>query len=150
VKELHGAATGRVSASPAACLDLLGDVGRYPEWYPEVVRQVDLARAATAEEPALARTTLRARLGPLEHDFEFLVEVSRPGSGVVRLARIPNEPTDSERLTLLWRIGPGPDTELAVELDALLDVPRLLPVQGAGDLVARGFLSAARRALEEG
>jgi hypothetical protein len=146
VKELHGAAAGPVSGSPARCLDLLGDVASYPEWYPDVVRRVEVLRPG---EPVLARVTLHAQLGPLERDFEFLVEVSHPGPGTVRLARVPNEATDPERLTLTWLLGTGPDPELEVELVALLEVPLVLPLAGAGDAVARGFLAAAGRALED-
>jgi hypothetical protein len=148
VKEFHGAAAGPVSASLAECLALLQDVASYPDWYPEVVRRVEVEGPATGEGRTVARTTLHAGLGPLEHDFEFVIEVSRPGPDTIRLARVPNEPTDPERLTLVWRVCAGADTELAVELEALLDVPRLLPLAGAGDAVARGFLAAARTRLD--
>jgi hypothetical protein len=148
VKEFHGAAAGQVSSSREECLALLEDVAAYPEWYPEVVRRVELQGPGTEQGPTVARTTLHAGLGPLEHDFEFLIEVSRPGPDTVRLARIPNESTDPERLTLLWQVGTGAETELAVELKALLDVPRLLPLAGAGDAVASGFLAAARARLD--
>lgn len=143
MKELHGAATGQVSASSADCLALCGDVAGYPRWYPDVVRRVEVL-----EKPAVFRATLHAHLGPLDHDFQFLVEVSRPEESLVCLTRLPNEPTDPERLTLHWRFHPGREgTELSVEVNALLDVPRLLPLHGAPDAVARGFLTAARRAL---
>jgi hypothetical protein len=148
VKEFHGAAAGQVSASPAECLALFEDVAGYPEWYPEVVRRVEVQAPATQEGPTRASTTLHAGLGPLEHDFELVIEVSRPGPDTVRLARVPNEATDPERLTLVWQVGAGADTELGVKLEALLDVPRLLPLGDAGDAVARGFLAAARTRLD--
>lgn len=106
-----------------------------------------MVRAAGVQAPPLAQITLHAALGPLERDFHLLLEVVTE-SQLVRLSRVPNEPSDPEELELTWRFTGEDVTELAVEIDARLDVPRLVPLQGVGDTVAHGFLAAARRALE--
>jgi hypothetical protein len=151
MKEFRGAAATPVSAPQVDCLALLEDVTRYPSWHPDVVRAVEVLSPDEAEMPTAAMVTLRASLGPMKRDFQFQVKVTRQPPEVVRLDRLPNEPTDPERLSLIWRVSAeGESTrELAVELEALLDVPRLLPMHGAADAVARGFLSAACRALED-
>jgi hypothetical protein len=149
VKEFRGAAAGTVKTDPSAAHALLSDIERYPSWYPEVVRRVELVRHAEPGQPARAQTTLHAALGPLNRDFSFLLEIITQPE-LVRLRRIPQEPSDPEELELTWRVTGIGETALAVEITARLDVPRLLPLQGAGDTVARGFLAAARRTLEAG
>ena len=148
MKDFRGTAGASVNATPSECLELLGDVAGYPRWYPDVVRQATVLADSGGGGPVVARVWLHARLGPLERDFELLLDVTTEPPGLVGLSRQPNGPSDPEQIELVWRICPGPVTELAVELSARLDVPRLLPLQGAGDAVAKGFMAAAGEALE--
>ena len=144
MKELRGSAWTAISVPPEECITLLAAVDRYPSWYPDVIRKVDVLTRDEAGVPRQARTSVHLSVGPLAGDFEFEVAVQTEPSGVV-LARVPDHGSDQERLEVRWRVTPG---ELGVELVARLDVPRLLPIGGAGDSVAQGFVEAARRVLD--
>jgi hypothetical protein len=91
--------------------------------------------------------------GPLFRDFELVLSVDvRPGRSVT-LTRLPNEPSDSEEFVVTWRFDRVKDcdrTKIHVQLDANLDVPRLVPLGGLGDAVAEGFVAAAISELESG
>ena len=151
MKELRGIASARVAASADECLALLLDIERYPDWYPEVIRQVEIVSAATHEAPAVAQTTVHLGVGPVRRDFRLLMEISSEAGQIVRLTRARRQADDPEELSVTWRIEGGSrpgETDLAVELSARLDAPRLLPLTGLGDVVAHGFVSAAAGALD--
>jgi len=147
VKELAGAAETAVAATAPECLALLSAVERYPEWYPEVIRRAAVTGRDAAGRPTRARATVRFSAGPLAHDFELTLEVEVREDGV-RLIRVPHEPSDPERFEVDWRVGDGPAATIGVRLSACLDVPRLLPLGGAGESAAQGLVAAAKRALE--
>jgi hypothetical protein len=150
MKELRGSASAGVATSADHCLAFLQDIEGYPRWYPEVVRRAEIARPSVRDRPVRARTTVRLTLGPVRRDFDLLIEMSPRAERVVRLTRVGHDADDPEELSVTWRIddGPSPGTiRLTVEVSARLEVPRLLPTQGVGDAVARGFVSAAARAL---
>jgi ribosome-associated toxin RatA of RatAB toxin-antitoxin module len=149
VKDFRGQATGTVPADPAQCFALLLAVDEYPSAYPEVIRQVEVLERGRDGSPRIARAIVHVSVGPVQRDFELLVKVSTERNRVVRLTRVPNDRSDPERVTLTWHISPGPQTRLAVRVRARLDVPRVIPIQGAGGLVARGLLEAASRVLED-
>jgi ribosome-associated toxin RatA of RatAB toxin-antitoxin module len=144
VKELKGSASGAVSAPPEECIALLAAVDRYPSWYPQVIREVEVLERAADGLPRRARTTVHLAFGPLTNDFRFEVTVD-VGPSTVILARVSDSPSDGELLEVRWGVAPG---RLSVDLAARLDVPRFLPVGGAGDTVAQGFVEAARRVLD--
>ncbi len=153
MKELQGNASAEVAASPEECLALLGDLERYPSWYPEVVRRVQLLSPEGDRAPVRARTTLHLGIGPIQRDFNLLMELSSEAGRMIRLARVKDEAADAEELSASWRIeerSPAGRTRLSVEVRARLEVPRLLPLRGVGDAVARDFVAAAARALSEG
>lgn len=149
MKELRGNASDEVAASPGDCLALLHDIERYPSWYPDVVRQVTIVRPAGDAAPIAARTTVHLGIGPIQRDFNLLMEVSSEAGRIIRLARVKDGSSDAEELSATWRIDDGTPgrTRLAIEVSARLEVPRLLPLHGLGDAVARDFVSAAARAL---
>jgi ribosome-associated toxin RatA of RatAB toxin-antitoxin module len=149
MKELRGQATGTVSADPARCFEVLLAVERYPAAYPEVIRHVEVVKRARDGSPQIAQATVRVAVGPVQRDFELLVKMSSQRDRVIRLTRIPNDSSDRERVSLTWQITPGPPTRLTVRLRARLEVPRLIPTNGAGGSVARGLLDAAVRTAED-
>jgi hypothetical protein len=152
MRELRGSASAVVTASPEECQVLLLDIERYPEWYPEAIRRADVVREADATTPARARTTVHLGVGPVQRDFDLLMEVTSEPGPVVRLVRVGQHGADPEGFSVVWRIDQGSPpgaTRLSVDLSAHLDVPRLLPTHGVGDAVARGFVSAAARALDQ-
>jgi hypothetical protein len=144
MKELQGTASAAVSVTPEECIAVLAAVDRYPTWYPDVIREVEVLARDRAGVPRRARTTVHLAVGPLANDYHFEITVEVKATGVL-LARVPNEPSDEERLEVHWRVG---QRRLGVEVMARLDVPRFLPVGGAGPSVAQGFVEAARRVLD--
>lgn len=149
MKHLEASASTTVAAPLERAYELLADVERYPTWYPEVVRTVDVVeRSAPVGAVRRARTRLHASLGPIERDFDLLLRVETAGPDLVRLARVPHEPDDPERFEVTWRLGAQAALiRIDLALVADLDVPRLVPVGGLGDSIARGFVEAAARAL---
>jgi ribosome-associated toxin RatA of RatAB toxin-antitoxin module len=144
---LHGSASAVVAASPQQCLELLHAVDRYPAWYPEVVKEVDVLERDAERRPTEVRTTLHLARGPLVKDFELLMAVTAEGGSGVRLTRVRHGPGDEERFEVTWRVERERGTRIHLRLDANLSVPRLLPLGGVGDGVAEGFVAAAARAL---
>jgi hypothetical protein len=147
MKELRGTATSAVAAPPEESLALLAAVDRYPDWYPEVVREVDVLERDASGQPSRVRAKLHLSQGPLAKDFDLLMAVTVQPSGLVSLARIPNDPKDEEQFDVIWHVDASPQTQIRLDLHANLSVPRLLPIGGIGDAVAGGFVSAAARSL---
>jgi ribosome-associated toxin RatA of RatAB toxin-antitoxin module len=151
MKELQGAATTRVSASVAETLELLSAVQRYPSWYPDVVRRVEVLERRSDGTAARARTTLHVSQGPFTRDIDLVLSVETQPAGTVQLTRIPHDGRDRELFSVTWRVAEAQrGTKIDLELEANLSVPRLVPLGGVGGAVARGFVDAAARALDGG
>jgi hypothetical protein len=144
VRELHARASADTAASVEAATALLRDVEGYPRWYPEGVRTVQALERGADATASRVRATLHLAQGPLQRDFQLTLAVSEPGGGVIVLERERHSPSDPERLAVTWRVQEG---QISLILDAVLDVPRLLPLGGLGESLARGFVAAAARAL---
>jgi hypothetical protein len=147
MKELSGSARAPVPASPEASLALLAAVDRYPTWYPEVVRAVDVVEREPSGQPTRVQTKLHLAQGPLAKDFDLLMTVAVQPPSMVSLTRVPHEPSDEERFEVIWHVDGSAQTQIRLDLRADLSVPRFLPIGGIGDAVAGGFVSAAARAL---
>ena len=143
MKELRGTATALVSASLAQCLALVEAVDDYPRWYPDVVRTVDVLERDAHGLPSRARTKLRVSVGPLTKDFDLLMAVMVEPPATVQLVKVGG----TAKFDVIWRVRDGQHTSLELELDATVDVPRLLPLEGVGNSVAEGFVSAASAEL---
>lgn len=149
MKELHGTASARTFASPQRCLELLAAVERYPSWYPEVVRRVEVVDRDADGAPASARTTLHVAQGPFVREIQLLLALELDPPHAVKLVRIPHHVGDAERFAVTWRVSPdGDGSRIDLALDASLSVPRLVPLGGVGNSVAGGFVQAAARELE--
>lgn len=137
-----------MAAPPERALALFEDVGAYPSWYGEVVREVTVLERDGAGAPRRARVTLHVALGPVNRDLALTMSVGRAGPGVT-LARVANESSDRERFEVRWRATPaGTGTQIELDLEARLDVPRLVPVGAMADSLASGFAGAAARELD--
>lgn len=148
MKELYGQAAAEVPAPPERCADLLADVERYPEWYPDVVRRVVMSQPAKGGAGAQARTTLRVPGIPVLGEVSFTLAVQRDGDERVTLTRIGHGPDDHERFAVGWSVTPTPSgSRIEAALEAELSVPRLVPLGGVGQRVADGFVAAAARVL---
>lgn len=143
MKDLRGSASSPVSATPEQCLAVVAAVDRYPTWYPDVIREVEVTERDRDGVARRARTNVHLGIGPLAKDYQFEVVVTVEPSGVL-LARVPDGASDPERLEIHWRVRPR---ELGVDLVARLDLPRLVPIGSAADSVAQGFVEAAKRML---
>jgi hypothetical protein len=149
VKELQGTASTRVSESVAKCLALLSAVERYPSWYPEVVRRVEVTERRSDGSAAKAQTTLHVSQGPFNRDIDLLLSVEAEPGGIVRLTRIPHNARDHEVFSVIWRLAEAETgTSINLQLAASLSVPRFVPLGDVGNGVARGFVDAAARALD--
>jgi ribosome-associated toxin RatA of RatAB toxin-antitoxin module len=143
MKELRGTATALVPAPLTQCLALVQAVDRYPAWYPDVVRTVEVLERDARGLPSRARTELHLSVGPLTKDFDVLMAVTVEPPATVKLVKVGG----TAKFDVIWRLRDGENTRLALELDANLDVPRFLPLGGVGDSVAQGFISAASAEL---
>ena len=148
MKELHGAAETTVGATPEQCFELVAAVDRYPSWIPEAIREVEVLRDDSEGRPTRVRTAVHVSAGPAARDFELTMDVEFSEHDAVCLTRVPHEPDDPERFEVVWRIGARPQTRLAIELSATLEVPRFVPVGGVGDRLAQEFIEAAKRELD--
>ena len=143
MKELRGTATALVPVPLAECLALVQAVDEYPDWYPDVVRSVDVLERDANGVPSRARTKLHVSFGPLAKDFDLLMRVTLKPPATVKFAKIGGD----AKFDVTWRLHDGADTRLAIELDANVDAPRFVPLGGIGDSVASGFVAAARTEL---
>jgi hypothetical protein len=145
MKDLEGSAYTAIAASPAESIPMLAAVDRYAEWYPDVIRRAEVLERDGDGTPTRASTTVRLSLGPVGNEFQLEIAVAVVPAREVKLTRIPHDGKDEERLELRWLTRPG---RLGVEVSARLEVPRFLPIGGAGDSVAQGFVEAAKRVLD--
>jgi Polyketide cyclase / dehydrase and lipid transport len=148
VKELTGTAFATTTASPEQCFSLLLAVDRYPGWHGDVVTRAEVVERDAQGQPIKARAKLHVERGPLTKDFDLLMAVNADPFDMIKLSRIPHEPTDPERFDVVWRMRAGQSTHIRLDLAANLSVPRLVPLGGVGDALAQGMVNAAARALQ--
>jgi ribosome-associated toxin RatA of RatAB toxin-antitoxin module len=148
MKQLHGSARATAMASMDECLALISAVQRYPDWHPGVVRGVVLLEGG--EEGVRAEVTLHVAHGPIVRDFDLLMAVTHESPSSMTLTRIARTTDDEEEFRVRWQLSPldPTRTELKLELEASLAVPRLLPLGGIGDAFAASFVRAAVNALD--
>jgi ribosome-associated toxin RatA of RatAB toxin-antitoxin module len=148
LKELTGTATRTVAVPAEACFALLQAVDRYPDWYPEAIREVDVLDRAADGQPSRVRAKLHLSWGPVVRDFDLVLAVEREPQTMVSLSRVRDRASAST-FEATWRVRADAATQISIELRAGLDVPRFLPLAGIGDAIAGGFVDAAARRLAE-
>ncbi|MBV9000279.1 MAG: SRPBCC family protein [Solirubrobacterales bacterium] len=147
MKQLTGSATGTTAATPEQAFALLEAIDGYPSWYPEVIKEAEVLERDAQGRPTRARTKLHVERGPLTRDFNLRMSVTEDPIIMIKLSRIPNEPSDDERFDVTWRVEAGQPTRIRLDLLADLSVPRMVPLGGVGNALAQGMVSAATRAL---
>jgi ribosome-associated toxin RatA of RatAB toxin-antitoxin module len=148
VKELTGTAASTTDATQEQAFALLEDIDRYPTWNPEVVKEADVLERDAQGHPTKAHCKLHVERGPMTRDFNLIMAVSVDPNRMIKLSRIPHDPSDTERFEVTWSVAGGnPSTRIQLDLLADLNVPRFLPLGSVGDDLAQGMVSAATRAL---
>jgi ribosome-associated toxin RatA of RatAB toxin-antitoxin module len=149
VKQLSATATGVAATPIERCYEHLLDVERYPQWYPDGAKKVEVLTRDDAGAASTVDAVLAAVAGPLRKDFPVRLAVEQTRPTRIALARVADDRGDHEALTIAWglRSLDGEQTELTVELGASLDVPPFLPIDPVAREVANGFLQAALKSL---
>ena len=128
---------------------LLSTIDDYPRWNPKLVDEVTVLDRDPSGQVTRAQVKLMyAILGPTPRVFDLTMAVAVNQPGTVQLTRLPHEAGDQQRFEVAWNCEQDPPgTRLKVSLGAALPVPRLLPIGGVADGVARAFMTNAVREL---
>ncbi len=145
-RDFHGEAAAVAAASIDACFRLVAAVDRYPDWCPDVVRDVEVLERSADGQPSRVRLTMRIARGTIVREFNLFLAIVVEPPGTVKLTRVTDHPTNQE-FNATWRLCPAGSTRMALELDARLRVPWYIPAHGIGDAIAEGFVTAASQAL---
>lgn len=149
MKQLSATAGGVAGTPIERCYEHLLDVERYPQWYPDGAKRVDVLERDADGVAIAVDAVLAAVAGPLRKEFPVRLAVERSRPTRVALARVADDRGDHEALTIAWALRAlgEAQTEITVELTARLDVPLFLPIDPVAREVANGFLQAALRSL---
>ena len=150
MKHLHGVAQAAVGVPIEECHAFLAALEAYPSWYPDVVREVEVIESGDDGLPLRAETKLHLSYGPVSRDLALLLAVRVRTPGLVELAHVPRGTSSGASFDATWRLEDRAGTQLELELDATMPVPRLVPLAGVGDAYAAGFMKAAVARLESG
>lgn len=145
-RQFHGEAAADVAAPLEKCFALLAAVDRYPEWCPDVVRYVQVLQRDVRGQPQRVRMMIHVARGTLVKEFQLSLAIAVESLRSVTLTRVTDHPTNQEFMAL-WLLRPDSRTRIALQLDAKLRVPALVPAAGIPDEIATGFVAAASRAL---
>lgn len=146
MREFHGEAAGVVAAPVEDCFALLAAIDGYPDWCPDIVRDVEVFDRGANGQPSRVRMKMHIARGALVREFDLFLAVVIEPPGSVKLTRVTDHPTNQE-FNATWRLRRAGSTRVALELDARLRVPSYVPAGGVGDAIAEGFVTAACRAL---
>ncbi len=149
MKQLSATASGVAATPIERCYEHLLDVERYPQWYPDGAKKVEVLERDGDGTAAEVDAVLAAVAGPLRKEFPVRLAIERERPTRIALARVADDRGDHEALTIAWALRPlgEAQTEITVELGAYLDVPMFLPIDPVAREVANGFLQAALRSL---
>jgi hypothetical protein len=126
----------------------LAAVDRYPDWYPEVVKEVSVLERGGDGRPSKVRTKLHVMAGPVAKDFDLAMAVDVEQLDAVKLRRVSD--TGSEQtFDVTWHLRDEAGTRLDLALNANINAPRFLPLGGIGNSIANGFVAAATAAIAE-
>jgi hypothetical protein len=145
-RQFHGEAAADVAAPVGECFALLAAVDRYPEWCPDEIRYVEVLERDDGGQPRRVRMMLHVARGALVREFQLFLAIAVKPPLSVTLTRVTDHPTNQE-FTAAWLLRPDSRTRIALELDARLRIPALIPSGGIPDEIAGGFVAAASRAL---
>ncbi|HEY2161572.1 MAG TPA: SRPBCC family protein [Solirubrobacteraceae bacterium] len=148
MREFRGEAAGVVGPPVEDCLALLAAVDRYPDWCPDVVRDVEVLDRGAGGQPTTVRMRMHIVRGPVDREFDLFLAIVVEPPGTVRLTRVTDHPTEQE-FEATWLLSPAGSTWISLQLEARLRVPSYIPAGGFGDAIAKAFVTAACRALAD-
>jgi hypothetical protein len=148
MRDLHGTASTVVSAPVGRCVELLAAIDDYPVWYPDGVREVETLERDPRGQPTRVRTLLHVEVAGFDRDFNLTMSVQADPEGRVALTKVKADSSDPP-FDVVWRLSEHDGTLIELDLDTALPLPRLVPLGGVGDSIARSFVSAAAGALSE-
>jgi hypothetical protein len=146
VREFHGQAAEVTPASLEDSFALVAAVDRYPDWWSDAVRGVDVLERGA--DGCLTRVRMRMLIarGAVVRDFNLYLAILVEPSATVNLTRFTDHPTN-QQFHATWLLQPAGSTRIELQLNAKLRVPRGIPAGGIPDAIAEGFVAAACRAL---
>ena len=145
-REFHGEAAEVVAAPQEVCLALVAAVDRYPDWCPDVIREVDVLDRGADGQPSSVRMTMHIAGGGVVREFNLFLAIVVEPPRSVKLTRVTDHPTNQE-FDATWTLRPAAGTRVALDLDARLRVPWYIRAGGIGDAIAQAFVTAASRRL---
>jgi hypothetical protein len=145
-REFHGQAADVTRASLEESFVLVSAVDRYPDWCPDIVREVEVLDRGADGHPSRVRTRMRVARGAIVREFDLYLAVAVEPPRTVGLTRMTDHPTNQE-FNATWMLSSAVSTTIALELDAKLRVPQFIPAGGIAVAIAEGFVSAACRTL---
>jgi hypothetical protein len=116
MKHLHGDAEASVGVRIDDCLRFLAALEAYPNWYPDVVREVEVVETGKGGLPLRAETKLHLSWGPVSRDLDLLLAVRVQRPGLVQLSHVPRGPSGGASFDATWRLEDRA-THLVLELD---------------------------------
>jgi hypothetical protein len=153
MREIAATAQGETPTPIERCFEQLADIEGYPSWYPSGVKRAEQLERGPGGELTKVQATLALNQGPIQRDFtlDFAVTLERPR--LVELQRVPHLHSSSgTTMVIAWRLRElaAELTEVVVDFNAQLDIPRFLPLGGIADSIAGGFLGAALESFAAG
>jgi ribosome-associated toxin RatA of RatAB toxin-antitoxin module len=149
MKEITATATGTAQAPIEQVYAHLLDVERYPNWYPDGAKSVEVLERGDDGKATKVDAVLAAVAGPLRKQFDVRLAIEPTKPTLIALARMVDDRGDHEALTITWLLTPvsEQETEITVEMTARIDVPMFLPIDPVAREVANGFLQAALQSV---
>jgi ribosome-associated toxin RatA of RatAB toxin-antitoxin module len=128
------------------CFEVLRDVTSWPRWYPYVTRASVLERAATGDAEQIELDVHVAAFRP-----SLLAGLQLQPPTMFRLERIAYDAGDDEALRVTVTLQPrGATCAARAEVDAAIDLPRLLPLPDAiADRIAADLLDALSTRVQD-
>lgn len=134
-----------VPASPARCMELLGDVAAYPDWA-SLVGAIEVLELGADGRPSTVR--LRAQVMGFSVTMTCRLEL---GEDHAALRRIPHEgAADEERFDAAWTIRPAAaGSAVTLQVDAAFEAPSAIGLLGGrvAKKLVDDLLADFRRAL---
>ena len=146
MRDFHTEAAEVTPASLDDSFALVAAVDRYPEWCPDAVRAVDILERGADGYVSSVRMRMHIARGAIVRDFNLYLAIAVEPLAFVKLRRFTDHPTNQE-FHATWLLRPAASTRIELQLDAKLRVPPYIPAGGIPHAIAKGFVSAACRAL---